>query len=48
VKTSTDAKHYAKYQSVIDADAAHNEAIWKKQPRGAIIPYTDSAEITSV
>lgn len=29
-------------------DAAHKETIWKKQPNGAIIPYTDSAEITGV
>jgi len=27
-------------------DAAHKERIWKKQPNGAIIPYTDSAELT--
>lgn len=27
-------------------DAAHKEKIWKKQPKGAIIPYTDSAELT--
>ena len=27
-------------------DAAHKEKIWKKQPNGAIIPYTDSAELT--
>jgi putative zinc finger/helix-turn-helix YgiT family protein len=27
-------------------DAAHKENIWKKQPNGAIIPYTDSAELT--
>ncbi len=26
-------------------DAAHKEKIWKKQPNGAIIPYTDSAEL---
>lgn len=29
-------------------DAAHKEKIWKKQPNGAIIPYTDSAELTGV
>lgn len=28
--------------------AAHRESIWKKQPRGAIIPYTDSGEITAL
>jgi hypothetical protein len=27
-------------------EAAHKEKIWKKQPNGAIIPYTDSAELT--
>jgi len=27
-------------------DAAHKEIIWKKQPNGAIIPYTDSVELT--
>ncbi len=27
-------------------DAAHKEKIWKKQPNGAIIPYTDSVELT--
>jgi len=29
-------------------DAAHKEKIWKKQPNGAIIPYTDSADITGL
>jgi putative zinc finger/helix-turn-helix YgiT family protein len=29
-------------------DSAHKEKIWKKQPNGAIIPYTDSAELTGV
>jgi putative zinc finger/helix-turn-helix YgiT family protein len=29
-------------------DAAHKEKIWKKQPNGAIIPYTDSVELTGV
>jgi len=29
-------------------DAAHKEKIWKKQPNGAIIPYTDSAELTGL
>jgi len=29
-------------------DAAHKENIWKKQPNGAIIPYTDSAELTGL
>ena len=29
-------------------DAAHKETIWKKQPRGAIIPYTDSAKLTEI
>ncbi len=28
--------------------AAHKEEIWKKQPNGAIIPYTDSAELTGL
>jgi putative zinc finger/helix-turn-helix YgiT family protein len=27
-------------------EAAHKEKIWKRQPNGAIIPYTDSAELT--
>jgi putative zinc finger/helix-turn-helix YgiT family protein len=27
-------------------EAAHKEKIWKKQPNGATIPYTDSAELT--
>jgi hypothetical protein len=26
-------------------EAAHKEKIWKRQPNGAIIPYTDSAEL---
>jgi putative zinc finger/helix-turn-helix YgiT family protein len=26
-------------------EAAHKEKIWKKQPKGAIIPYTDSGEL---
>jgi putative zinc finger/helix-turn-helix YgiT family protein len=29
-------------------EAAHKEKIWKRQPNGAIIPYTDSAELTGV
>jgi putative zinc finger/helix-turn-helix YgiT family protein len=29
-------------------EAAHKERIWKKQPNGAIIPYTDSAELTGL
>lgn len=29
-------------------DAAHKEKIWKKQPNGAIIPYTDSAELMGI
>lgn len=29
-------------------EAAHKEKIWKKQPNGAIIPYTDSAELTGL
>ncbi len=29
-------------------DAAHKEKIWKKQPNGVIIPYTDSAELTGL
>jgi len=29
-------------------DAAHKEKIWKRQPIGAIIPYTDSAELTGL
>jgi len=29
-------------------DAAHKEKVWKKQPNGAIIPYTDSAELTGL
>jgi putative zinc finger/helix-turn-helix YgiT family protein len=29
-------------------DAAHKEKIWKKQPNGAIIPYTDSTELTGL
>jgi len=29
-------------------DAAHKEKIWKKQPNGAIIPYTDSVELTGL
>ena len=29
-------------------DAAHREQIWKKQPRGAIIPYTDSADLIAL
>ena len=28
--------------------AAHREMIWKKQPRGAIIPYTNSGEIAAL
>jgi hypothetical protein len=29
-------------------DAAHEEKIWKKQPNGSIIPYTDSSELTGI
>ena len=29
-------------------DAAHREKIWKRQPNGATIPYTDSAEVTGL
>jgi putative zinc finger/helix-turn-helix YgiT family protein len=29
-------------------EAAHKEKIWKKQPNGATIPYTDSAELIGV
>jgi hypothetical protein len=29
-------------------NAAHKEKIWKKQPDGAIIPYTDSGELTGL
>jgi putative zinc finger/helix-turn-helix YgiT family protein len=29
-------------------EAAHKEKIWKKQSNGAIIPYTDSAELTGL
>ena len=29
-------------------EAAHKEKIWKKQPNGAMIPYTDSAELTGL
>ncbi len=29
-------------------DAAHKEPIWKNKPNGAIIPYTDSAELIGV
>jgi hypothetical protein len=29
-------------------DAAHKEKMWKKQPNGAIIPYTDSAELIGI
>jgi len=29
-------------------EAAHKERIWKRQPNGAIIPYTDSAELTGL
>ena len=29
-------------------DAAHQEQIWKKQLRGAIIPYTESASLTGL
>lgn len=29
-------------------DAAHKEKIWKRQPKGAIIPYTDSAELMGI
>jgi putative zinc finger/helix-turn-helix YgiT family protein len=28
--------------------AAHRETIWKEKPRGAIIPYTDSGELTAL
>ena len=29
-------------------DAAHKEKIWKRQPKGAIIPYTDSVELIGI
>jgi hypothetical protein len=29
-------------------DAAHKEKIWERPPNGAIIPYTDSAELTGL
>jgi putative zinc finger/helix-turn-helix YgiT family protein len=29
-------------------DAAHRENVWKRQPNGAIIPYSDSSELTQV
>ncbi|MDP3039697.1 MAG: hypothetical protein Q8O18_07485 [Deltaproteobacteria bacterium] len=29
-------------------NVAHREQIWKKQARGAIIPYTDSADLTAL
>jgi hypothetical protein len=29
-------------------DAAHKEKIWKKQPNGTVIPYTDSADSIGV
>ena len=29
-------------------DATHKEKVWKKQPNGAIIPYTDSAELIGI
>jgi len=29
-------------------EAAHKEKIWKRQPNGAIVPYTDSTELTGV
>jgi hypothetical protein len=29
-------------------DAAHKEKVWKRQPNGAIIPYTESAELTGL
>jgi putative zinc finger/helix-turn-helix YgiT family protein len=29
-------------------DAAHKEKIWKRQPNGAIIPYTDSSELIGI
>jgi hypothetical protein len=29
-------------------DAAHRESVWKRQPNGAIIPYSDSSELTQV
>jgi hypothetical protein len=29
-------------------DAAYKETIWKKQPNGTIIPYTDLAELTGL
>ena len=28
--------------------AAHHETVWKKQRKGAIIPYTDSGEINAL
>jgi hypothetical protein len=29
-------------------DAAHREAIWRKKGAGAIIPYSDSAELAGI
>ena len=29
-------------------DAAHREGVWKRQPNGAIIPYSDSSQLTQV
>jgi len=29
-------------------DAAHKETIWKRQPTGAIIPYTDSTDLNGI
>jgi putative zinc finger/helix-turn-helix YgiT family protein len=29
-------------------DAAHREPIWEKQPKGAIIPYSDSCELAEI
>jgi putative zinc finger/helix-turn-helix YgiT family protein len=29
-------------------DAAHKEKIWKRQPNGAIIPYTDSSKLIGI
>jgi len=40
------AMRFPKEQMVYDA--AHKEPIWKKQPNGAIIPYSDSSELAEM
>ena len=40
------AMKFAREQMVYDA--AHRESVWKRQPNGAIIPYSDSSELTQV